>query len=184
MERREIRLIGLVMLAGVLVCLSVYAEKEHKAKLPEPVAAAVQDLYPQGKIEEVQKDRESIMLYEIEVTQDGQEYELSIAPDGTIVEEEQEIAVQDLPQVIQDAIAGSDVEEVTKEVTYWVVTLTKLETPEISYSVELKQDGKESEMEFSANGTLQKQQADDDDGDDDGDDDDDDDENDDNEDDD
>ncbi len=176
MKRKELRLVGLIMVMGALVCLSVYAEKEHKAKkakLPEAVAAAVQSMYPQGEIEEAKMEEEGLKIYEIEVNQNGREYEVSIAPDGTLVEEEQEIAVQDLPQAIQDAIAGSDVEEVTKEVTYWVVTLTKLENPEITYEVELKQNGKESEMEFSEDGTLLKQEFDDDDGDDDGDDDDD-----------
>ena len=181
MKKKYFMLAALVVVLVVFVSLNVYAEKELKVckmTLPEAVTAAIQSLYPQAEIQEVEKDQEGIMLYEIEVQQNGMELELSIAPDGIVVEEEQEIAVEDLPQAIQDAIAGKDVEEAVKEVTYYVVTLTKLDTPETSYEVELKQNGRKSEIEFAPDGTVLKQEMNDDDDDDDdhdGDDDDDDD---------
>jgi hypothetical protein len=165
MKNKYFMLAGLVVLIGALVSFSVYAEKEHKAKkiqLPEPVTAAVESMYPQARIEEVERDSEGVMLYEIEVVKDGAEYELSIAPDGTVVEEETEIDMAALPEAIQQAIAGADVDEVTEEVTYWAVKLVKLDVPEVSYSVELKKGG---EMEFSSDGTLVKQEMSDDDGD-------------------
>ncbi len=176
MKNRYFNLIALTILIVTIVSLSVHAEKEHRSKkkmLPEAVTAAVQTQYPESIIEEVQTEREGIMLYEIEVKQGDAEYELSIAADGTIVEEEAEIDVADLPEAIQQVVAGTEVEEVKKEVTYWVVTLTKLDTPEVSYTVEFKQDGKSGELEFSADGTLLKQEMkshDDDDDDDDDDD--------------
>lgn len=179
MNKKFFMLSGLIVLIA-LASLNVFADSEHKIglrKLPEAVTAAIQSLFPEGKIEEAEKDSEGIMLYEVEVEQGDAEYELSIAPDGTLVEEEQEIDVDALPEAVKQAIAGAKVEEATMETTYYVVTLTKLETPKVSYEVELKKNGKEMEIEFAADGTvLEEQVMDDDDDDDDEDDEDDDDE--------
>lgn len=159
MKKKYFMLAGLTILIATLISLSVYAEKGHErkckpVKLPEPVAATVASLYPQAEIEEVEIDEEGVKLYEIEVEKDDQEFELSIAPDGTLVEEEQEVSIEDLPEAIQQAVAGVEVEEATKEVTYWVVTLTKLETPKITYELEVEEGDKEIELEFAEDGTI------------------------------
>ena len=175
MKKKVFLFSGLAVLVS-LVSLSVFADQGHRTglkKLPEAVTATLQSLFPDGKIEEVEKDFEGIMLYEIEVEQGGEESELSIAPDGTIVEEEQEIDIDALPEAIQQAIAGADVEEAVMETEYYVVKLVKLDVPKVSYEVEMKRDGKEMEIEFAPDGTvLEKELMEDDDEDDDDDDDD------------
>jgi hypothetical protein len=174
--KRNYVVFGVVVFSvGVIVCVNAYAEK-HKCKkvvLPDPVKALVESNYPQAKIEKVQLEKEGLTLYEIELKQDGLEYELTVAPDGTIVEEESQIKVEDLPEAVKTALAGAKVEEAQRETTYWVVTLKKLEKPEVVYEVEIERDGKELEVEIASDGTTLKQEFDDDDDDngDDGDDD-------------
>lgn len=161
-------LIAVVLFAAV-VCLAVYAAeaaKDEQMKLPDAVTAAIKALYPQGEIEEVKQETEDgVMVYEVEVEQGEKEVELTITPEGTVMEEEQEIEVKDLPAAAQQAVAGAKVKEVSKEVNYYTVKdkkLQKLASPELSYSVEIEKDGKVTEMEFNADGVLQKEEAGDD----------------------
>ena len=151
MKKRYYVLAVLLVLVVSLVSLDIYAEKEHESKkveLPVAVKVTVQAQFPQAEIEDVKMDNEGIMLYEVEVIQGEAEYELSIASDGTIVEQEEEIDYESLPEAVKQAIGSGEVEEVTKEVTYWVVTLQKLETPKVTYGVEVKQGDKEMEIEI------------------------------------
>lgn len=158
MNKKYLVIAGCMVLMAALVTVSVYGEKESrskKAKLPEAVAAAVQAQFPQGVIEEVETDSEGIMLYEVEVEDGATDYELSVAPDGTIVEQEEEIAFEGLPEAVKAAIGeGAEIGEVTKEVSYYVVTLKKLDTPKVSYEVAMKQGGHAMEIEFAADGTV------------------------------
>ena len=159
--KKKYFMLAALLVVLVVISLNVYAEKEYKAgkvKLPEAVATAVQQLYPKADIQEAGQAEEGVDVYEIEVVKDGAEFKLTITPDGTVVEEEQEVDVKDLPQAVQDAIAGSEVKEVSREVTHWAITLTKLDVPQTSYSVEMKQNGQAGEIEFAPDGTVIKQE--------------------------
>jgi len=151
---------AIALLITAFVCLSVYADKKkaRKVKLPAPVKAAVESAHPQSTIEKVKLEEEGLKLYEIEVTQNGKKYELTVAPDGTIVEEEQE-GVENLPDAVKAAIAGAEVHEVNRQVAYWVITLKKLDKPKVTYEVELKQNGQKMEIEFAADGTILKKEV-------------------------
>lgn len=159
-----------VVLFMAMSCLTAHAgeaTKEKQVKLPDAVTAAIKALYPDGKIEEAKKETEDgVMVYEVEVEQADTEVELTVTPDGTVIEEEQEITVTDLPAAAQQAVSGATVKEVSKEITYYSIKdkmLEKLAVPELSYSAEVEKDGKVTEMEFKADGTVVKEEAGDDD---------------------
>ncbi|MCE5184926.1 MAG: hypothetical protein LLF76_02230 [Planctomycetaceae bacterium] len=156
----------MTLLTAAVLCLNVYAVEESKDQdvtLPDAVTAAIKALYPQGEIEEAkQEDEDGLTVYEVEVEQGEIEVELTVTPDGQIIEEEQEIEVKDLPAAVQQALTGATVKEASKEITYYTVKdkqLEKLATPEIAYTAEIEKDGKTTEMEFNADGTVQKQEA-------------------------
>ncbi|MHC4075759.1 MAG: PepSY-like domain-containing protein [Planctomycetota bacterium] len=164
MRRKNFMFAAIILLMGVFVCLSAYADKKNKGrkvKLPAPVKAAVESLFPQAEIEKVKLEKEGLKVYEIEVEQAGQEYEVTVAPDGIIIEKEKEIDIKTLPEAIKTALAGTEIEEAKREVEYYVITLTKLDNPRVTYEVETEQNGKEIEIEFSADGTVLKQKEDD-----------------------
>jgi len=83
---------------------------------------------------------------------------LTVAPNGTVLEVETEIPLEELPEPVKAALrraaGGARIEEVSKEVTQWVVTLKKLDKPEISYEAEVVKNGREIELEFATDGTL------------------------------
>ncbi len=175
MKRRNLKLFGLVLIIG-LTYAAGYAGKSSKTVLPAAVKAAIAKLYPQAVIEEIEIEEEGIKVYEIELKHNGSELELTIAADGTILEVESEVVIENLPNAVQAAIikaaAGAKIEEVKKEVTYWIVKLHKLKKSVTTYEAELLRDGKEIEIEIAADGSiLESETKDHDDDDEDGDDD-------------
>jgi hypothetical protein len=161
MRQKSFMFVTIIFLFGAFVCLNTYADKNNKGRkvnLPAPVKAAVESLFPQAEIEEVKLEKEGLKVYEVEVEQAGREYEITVAPDGTIIEKEEEIDVKNLPEAIKTALAGAEIEKAEREIEYYVITLTKLDNPRVTYEVETEQDGKEIEIEFSADGTVLKQE--------------------------
>lgn len=160
MKRNCLALGVIALLISAVGCMSTQAGKHSLKKerscttLPAPVKTAIDNLYPQAQIEKVKWDKESVKVYEIEIEQDGQEYELTVTPDGTIIEKEEEIAIDSLPVAIKNQLSGAKIEEATQETTYWIVTLQKLDNPKVTYTVELKQNGKKMEMELADDGTI------------------------------
>ena len=82
---------------------SVWAgEKEIEIEqLPAPVLAAAKTACPDGVIKEAAKEKEDgVVAYEVEMMVGNMGCDLKIAPDGTLLEKEQQVAVKDLPQKV------------------------------------------------------------------------------------
>ncbi len=88
MKRKHLKLIGSMILIGAMVCVLTYAGRHRETSLPAAVEAAIKALYPQAVIEEVQVEQEGLKVYEVELEQNRQDVEVTVAPDGTIVEVE------------------------------------------------------------------------------------------------
>lgn len=150
--------------AGVLLIGMVsYAEKE--TILPEAVAQAIAQLFPQGRIEESKVETEGLSVFEVEVEQDGIEAEVTIARDGSIIEMANPITRDDLPEAVATALTGiaenGTIEEILEETEYYVVILKELDQPKISYEAEILKDGREITIEVAADGTILEQKTDD-----------------------
>lgn len=151
------------MVICVIACVVTYAGKDEHNKpcLPLAAKAALDALYPNAEIEEAEVEKEGLKVYEVELEQNGQEVEVVLAPDGTLVEVETEMTVQGLPELVAKAIEkaaeGATIKEVNKEVTYAVVKLVKLVQPQTSYEAELSKEGAECEIEVAADGTILEQ---------------------------
>lgn len=167
MKWKHWKMVCFMVLIAAIVCVVTYAGA-NKVSLPAAVKAAIEKAYPGAEIEEAEVEEEGLKLYEVELEQaSGQEVEVTVAPDGTIVEVETEVAVENLPQAVAKAITqaggGAKIKEAGKEVTYAVVRLVKLDTPRITYEAELIKDGKTSEIEVAEDGTVLELKAKDDD---------------------
>jgi len=167
MKAKWYRSVGMVLAVGALLSVATYAERGG-VRLPAAVRKALQKLYPGATVAEAESETEGMRVYEVELEQGDRDLELTVAPNGTVLEVETEIALEELPEPVKTALrraaGGARIEEVSKEVTHWVVTLKKLETPEVSYEAEVVKDGREMELEFAADGTLlQEDDADEDD---------------------
>jgi len=182
--KRRLSQVGAFLLAGALVCSIVFAEKHcNKEKgLPAQLKEALTAKYPGASIDEVKMDEEEFKVFEVElVLKDGQEIEVTLACDGTVMEVDNEISVANLPFDVSAVIPqNAEVKEVDSEVTYTVLAPVALAQPKTTYELVVIIDGKETEFKLASDGTVlckkaDKNDDDEDDGDDDGDDDDDDD---------
>lgn len=163
MKQKNLKLAYIAMVVGVIACVVTYAGKDEQKKscLPPTAKAALDAIYPNAEIEEAEVQKEGLKVYEVELEQNGQEVEVMLAQDGTLMEVETEMTVQGLPELvakaIENAAEGAAVNEVSKEVTYAVVKVVKLAQPQTSYEAELSKEGAECEIEVAADGTILEQ---------------------------
>lgn len=143
-----------------------------KEKLPPKAAAAIKKAFPEGKIEEVEKEVEGDkVVYEVEVEVGDKEYDVTVTGAGEILEIEREIKVADLPKAVSAGVLkkypGATIKEAEE-----ILDGDKVSAYEVAV---VTKDKKEVEALFGPNGKFMKGEKDDDDKDDDKDDDDDDD---------
>ena len=140
---------------GAIVLTIVFAnafaaDKPVKMKdLPPAVQRTVQEQSKgttvTGLSTEVEHGR---TIYEVEMTVNGHGKDVSMDASGTVIEVEEEVALDSLPaaarKAIEKAAAGGKIARVEK------VTRGK----EIAYEAALRKDGKRSEVRVSADGRL------------------------------
>jgi len=170
MNTKGYRSIGTVVMVAVLLSMATYADWGSGVRLPAAVTKALRGLYPGATLEEAQQEMEGMRVYEVELKQGEREFEVTVAPNGTVIEVESEISVEELPDPVKAALRraaqGAKIEEVSKEVTEWVVTLKKLDKPQVSYEAEMVKNGREIELAFAADGKPLQEEDDEDDDDD------------------
>jgi hypothetical protein len=161
-----------VMVLALLGAATLSADegcKKEKAKvaLPEAAAKAIKEAFPNAAIAKVKaEDEDGMKVFEVELKIDKAEIEVTVAPDGTIVEIETEVTLKDVPEaaaaVISKAAEGAQIKEIAKEeiraeVTKdatGVATLKKLGTPKIAFEAELVKGDQKGEIEVAADGKI------------------------------
>ncbi len=136
-------------------------------QIPAAAREALLELAGGAAITEVEGDKEhGVVLYEAAWAVNGGEIEAAVTADGSLVEMEQEITADDLPEAVK-AVAAKHFAGAA-EIEYEKVTV-------VVYEIEGKANGKEKEIKVLATGQIVGREKGDDAGDDDdGDDDDDD----------
>jgi len=188
MLKKHWKLISLIAIVCLALCIGAVATKqaidgETKVsidKVPAAVKATIDAQAKGGTIGEIKIETEDgRMVYEADLIIDGQEVEIEVASDGTLLgketeddegdddddegddddedEDEEEISLDDVPAAVKATIleeAGdADIEEVVKET----------EDGQIIYEAEFEVDGKEIEIEVAEDGTLLEKEVEDDD---------------------
>lgn len=181
MMRRYGVLVGCMVAAMLLLAGAVRAAEEvaaegkakgteeAKVELPPAAAEAIKAAFPKAKIEEVKMEKEDgLTIYEAELAQEGEpEIEVEVAPDGTIVEIETEIAQKDAPPAVVEAFRAAapdaKIEEVQKKEIRAEIKkaegdqpaqLVKLDKAKIVYEAELKTGDKEGKITVAADGKV------------------------------
>ena len=202
MKRKHWQLVGMVALIGTIVCVMTYAviqENNQKVSMtendegeeqitldeaPAAVQATIQAEAQGGSIEEIERETENgKTVYEADVIINGQEVEIKVAPDGTLLgkevedddddddegddddddddDDEEEVTLDEVPAAVKATILaqaqGGTIEEIERET----------EDGQVVYEAEVEINGKEYEIEVAADGTLLDIEEDDDDDDDD-----------------
>jgi hypothetical protein len=150
---------GLVVLVATMVCAITYAGK-HESKevtLPAAVKDAIQAAYPQATVGIANTEKE-FKVYEVIVTQNAKESEITVTPEGTIIEMEAKIDKGNIPDAVAKALSkaaeGAEIKAVEQQTAYFVIKAVKLDSPETAYTADLVKDGKQSEIKIAVNGNV------------------------------
>jgi len=180
MKRKHMGIIGLLVAAGLALCIGAVAtqqtaEEEKEVSIdqvPAAVKAAILAQAGTGTIEEVELGNENgQVIYEADVIIDGQEVEIKVAPDGTLVakdgqddegddegdaeeaddednEQEEQVSLADVPEAVKATIlkeaAVAEIKEIEKEA----------EDGRTIYSAEVLINGQKVDFEIAPDGTL------------------------------
>jgi hypothetical protein len=141
-------------------------DDNDNVQLPAAAADALLAAFPGAVIGEVDLDDEDgLELFEVELKQGDAEIDVKLAPDGTIVEIEQVVAIEAVPAaaatVIQDAAAGGTIKEIKMEevraqvqTVDGVPTPVLLDPPQVVYEAEIETGGQSGETKVAADGTV------------------------------
>lgn len=134
-----------------VVSLAAAEKKFNMIDLPPGVYKSVQEQIKGATVKGVSKEVEGgNTLYEIETSVNGKGRDLTFDASGTLLEVEEEVALESLPAAVRAAVekeaAGGKISKVE--------TVTKGTL--ISYEADIKKDGKHSEVKVNADGTLAK----------------------------
>jgi len=178
MLKKHWKLISLMAVVCLALCIGAVAtrqvldgEKELTIdEIPPAVKATILAEANGATIQEIEMEtEEGKTVYEAEVIIDGQEVDIVVAPDGTLLgketenedddedEDEEEISLDDVPAAVKATMlkeaAGATIEDVVKET----------EDGKIVYEAEFEVDGQEIEIEVAPDGTLIEREIEDDD---------------------
>jgi uncharacterized membrane protein YkoI len=123
--------------------------------LPSAARSAAEKLIAGGALKRIVVEREDgADAYSVEASMAGKNKEFTLAPDGTLLAEEEDVAFEQLPEAVRAAaekyFAGRNGLRAAKEVAQGVT----------SYEVEGRRSGKPVSLKFSADGALLEEEED------------------------
>jgi uncharacterized membrane protein YkoI len=146
--KKSVYIIAILVLAG-----AVNAQKIKEADVPKPVMDAFKNKYATGA-KEWEKEKDG--TFEAEFKLNGKETSASFRSDGTFVESEEEIKLDELPEVIKDNVSKNysdfKIEEASKISTAEGKTM---------YEVEIKKGKEEYDVIYDSAGNFIKKEAED-----------------------
>jgi uncharacterized membrane protein YkoI len=136
------------MIRTALVALLVFAAPAHadsRASCPAAVTGGVRKAFPRATIEACQAGHERGRdIFEVKATKaTGERVEVDLAPDGTILQIEEKIAVDALPDAVKKAFAarypgskasGAEQQTAGKDVRYEIAFQTDHGRKEATFS--------------------------------------------------
>jgi uncharacterized membrane protein YkoI len=146
MVTRATALVAAVLIGGVGVVAGVQAQesKIQKKDLPAAVQKAMESEVQGSTVKGFAKEIEDgKTFYEVETTKNGHARDLLFDPSGSLVEVEEEVALDSLPAAVKSALSGQGkllkVESVTKGTT-------------TVYEGHIEKGGKKSEVKVTPDG--------------------------------
>lgn len=137
-------------LAVMLMAAAGWAgEKEIKQdQIPAPVLVSVKNICPGGVLKKAVMEKEDgTVVYELEMVVNEKDCDIKTAADGSVLEIEQQVAVESLPVVVKNAAAVFD-----------HVVIEKAEKVQegktVFYELDLSVNGQKMEVKISEQGKI------------------------------
>lgn len=149
---------GVAIAAALIAGLAVNAALSGAdgPRTTQAAMRAIAELFPDGRIDEVEFERHIVELYDIAVVTKDRVVEATVMPDGTVLEVEQEIDPKDAPEsvaaVIKRLKAKGEVNELERVEVHGELRAVKFDKPRIEYEAEVEIGGKTRLVRLSENG--------------------------------
>ncbi len=155
--RIVICLLSVLMIVCMYVTTPNPGQASGRVHLPSPAAInAVEKLLPGGEIEEIEFERRIFQLYDITVRVDGRVVEVSVTDDGTVLNLEEEVGVDRLPDAVarklKELSLNGKLTEVERVEWHGELKATPLDKPRVEYEAELKIAGRERLVRLTEDG--------------------------------
>jgi uncharacterized membrane protein YkoI len=136
----------------IAVGVSVTAASETRIAwkdLPEPVRAAAHTMTAGGAVKHVEMEKaEGQVVYAVEASMGGTDKEFTFSADGTLLAEEEDVALADVPEAVrataEEYFGGRSRLSASKEIAGGVT----------SYEVEGRKGGREVSLRLSETGSV------------------------------
>jgi uncharacterized membrane protein YkoI len=153
MNQRVISSLFFILLSIALTAIPAQAEDVELSELPQAVRQTVERELKGKQIDELERDEDDgKIVYEVQ-TEGDNELKLKIAEDGTLLEKEEELDDDDLPEaimnVVKKAFGDIDIDDVEKRYQLGRKPY---------YKVEGDNDKFEAELEIAEDGTILKKE--------------------------
>jgi hypothetical protein len=151
MNRKAVISLFYIILPTVgLTTIPVLAEDVEMSDLPQAVRQTIQRELKGMEIDDLERDKDDgKIVYELEAENNDREIRLKIAQDGTLLEKEEQLDDNDLPEVIlavvKKCIGDIDIDDVEKRYRHGRKTY---------YKVEGENDKFEVDLEIAEDGTI------------------------------
>ena len=147
------RFVGVLCAGLAFTAIAGAAEKQiKKADLPAAVQKTADEQSQGSTVRGYSKDREDGKLeYEVQMTSNGHSKDVTIAPDGQLMEVEEEVALDSLPSPVQAALQS----KAAKGKIAKVESLTKHGSL-VAYEAQVEHGGKHSEVQVGPKGETLK----------------------------
>lgn len=112
---------SVLVLAAMCVLMTVVINADEEAvpldKVPKAVLDATKTRFPDAELVAAEKETEdNVTIFEMAIKNKGQNIDVSLTPEGKILEIEKQIAAKDLPKAVSAALAAK-----YPEATYKVI---------------------------------------------------------------
>jgi uncharacterized membrane protein YkoI len=138
-----------VVAVGLLAAGGAAQEKKIKrSDLPAPVEKTVGEVSQGATIKEFSKEMENgKTTYEVEMAVNGDARDVEIDPNGTVVEIEEEVAMNALSAEVKEGLTAKAASAKIRKVE----SITK-QGKIVAYEAKVEKDGKKSEIQVGPNG--------------------------------
>lgn len=133
------------------------AKDVSKKQVPQPVLDAFEKAYPNAKdMEYEEEQRDGKTYYEVEYQENKKRYDVLYTPDGALIEKEEELALNEVPEAIIQAVKKEYPNGKFKE-TEKVMDAQGNVT---GYEIEVKEGEKEWDIYTDVNGKIIRKEED------------------------
>ena len=156
----------LMCTVALVVSGAILAARRDSNQIPETVRKAITALFPSGRVIGVETERHIIRLLEVSVLIDGREKEVTLTEDGIVVEVEEEIDADAIPdsvmQSLRELSQKGELTELERKQIYAQFQWVRLKSPRTEYEAEFHGKGRKHEVSLGEDGKIVGEPLDDD----------------------